>query len=89
MKLLNAINLVIQSTENKKSLKAFKQGCQTIILAFQKKLPCGRVGDDSEGSGRGHRMIVAVQSTEDIHLNKGNDRESGLRWPINVFTGLV
>ena len=34
MKLLNAINLVIQSTENKKSLKAFKQGCQTIILAF-------------------------------------------------------
>lgn len=34
MKVLNAINLEIYTTEIRKSLKAFKRGCQTIILAF-------------------------------------------------------
>lgn len=31
MKVLNVINFEIYSTENKKSMKAFKQGCQTIF----------------------------------------------------------
>ena len=38
-KVLNAVNLEINSTENIKSLKAFKQGCQTITLAFEKNSP--------------------------------------------------
>lgn len=62
MKVLNAINFEIYSTENKKSMKAFKQGCQTIIFACQKKCPCSRVEDDSEGKGQSTRSR-AVEAT--------------------------
>lgn len=56
MKVVSTINFEIYSIENRKSLKAFKQGCQTIILGFQKIFSVvDRVGDDFEGVGGGNR----------------------------------
>lgn len=74
IKVLNAINFEIYSTENRKSLKSFKQGCQTIIFAFKKNFPVvGRVGEDSEGvkRGNGSRTQGQRQQLQDHKLSKG------------------
>lgn len=75
IKVLNTINFEIYSTENRKPLKSFKQGCQTIIFAFKKNFPVvGRVGADSEGVKRGNRSRIQGQQKQlqdNCKLSKG------------------
>lgn len=88
MKVLNAINFEIYSTENKKSMKAFKQGCQTIFasqknpLVVEWRMTLKAMGAASEAEQRRQRQPLqggwSCPEKRDVDLNKGGGSEGRL-----------
>lgn len=87
MKVLNAINFEIYSTENKKSMKAFKQGCQTIFASQKNSLVEWRMtlmarGEATEAEQWRQRQPLqggwSCPEKRDVDLNKGSGSEGRL-----------